>query len=100
MLANSASLREKKKKESPSWIVAQQLALKDNEDKTTQRLRDIVEDARRKSVKLPTIRVAKETKTYGSCKVHAGETVILDIVSTDFRPGAAMVSLVTDNTTR
>ncbi|KAJ4377179.1 hypothetical protein N0V83_000002 [Neocucurbitaria cava] len=63
----------------PTWLTVQELASKDDR-KSAEDLQKLVEDAERRSIKLPVVRVALQAKDYGdNMSVEKGQTIILDI---------------------
>jgi hypothetical protein len=74
----------------PAWLTVQELAFKENDMPSEEELGRLVQDAARRSIKLPLVRVALQTKTYTVTKsdnevekwtVEKDHKVILDTVS-------------------
>lgn len=82
----------------PIWLTVQELAFKDDE-KSVQELHRLVRDTERRSVKLPLVRVARETREYkdssgNSWKVEKDHKVILDIVSPTPAPKSTLIAMI------
>jgi hypothetical protein len=71
---------EHKSSSTPKWLEVQRLALSDDKE-SFEKLSQIVLQAERTSVKLPTIRTALADHDFGSWQVSKGDTIILDLVS-------------------
>ena len=82
--ANPEETSSPEPKSTPKWLEVQKLAFS-NDPSDEEKLKELVIEAERKSIKLPLVLIAKDTKKYGeNLTIEKNHTVICDIVSIFF----------------